>query len=171
MQKKIALPLTDEVLKDLKAGDNVLLNGVIYVARDAAHKRMVAALEEEQDLPFDKAGIDVFVILRQNFVCKLFRLVKRSLSHIDVRKAPFRQKRFRTVGNHFLEKVDRAIILLGSQIVIRQHYLLIRIILADFYIFLVLRFGLVEPPVLQVEKSQSVHSIFGLRVDFERRFE
>jgi len=52
MQKKITLPLTDEVLQDLKAGDNVLLNGVIYVARDAAHKRMVAALEEGQDLPF-----------------------------------------------------------------------------------------------------------------------
>ena len=60
MQKKIALPLTDEVLKDLKAGDNVLLNGVIYVARDAAHKRMVAALEEEQDLPFDIQGQTVY---------------------------------------------------------------------------------------------------------------
>jgi len=34
MQKKITLPLTDEVLGDLKAGDNVLLNGVIYVARE-----------------------------------------------------------------------------------------------------------------------------------------
>ena len=41
MAKKIKLPLTDEILKDLKAGDNLLLNGVIYVARDAAHKRMV----------------------------------------------------------------------------------------------------------------------------------
>ena len=60
MQKKITLPLTDEVLKDLKAGDNVLLNGVIYVARDAAHKRMVEALEKGQDLPFDIQGQTVY---------------------------------------------------------------------------------------------------------------
>lgn len=60
MQKKITLPLTDEVLQDLKAGDNVLLNGVIYVARDAAHKRMVAALEEGQDLPFALQGHTVY---------------------------------------------------------------------------------------------------------------
>jgi len=60
MQKKITLPLTDEVLQDLKAGDNVLLNGVIYVARDAAHKRMVAALEEGQDLPFAPQGQTVY---------------------------------------------------------------------------------------------------------------
>jgi len=60
MQKKITLPLTDEVLQDLKAGDNVLLNGVIYVARDAAHKRMVAALEEGQDLPFALQGQTVY---------------------------------------------------------------------------------------------------------------
>jgi fumarate hydratase subunit beta len=60
MQKKITLPLTDEVLKDLKAGDNVLLNGVIYVARDAAHKRMVAALDEGKDLPFDIQGQTIY---------------------------------------------------------------------------------------------------------------
>ena len=60
MPKKITLPLTDEVLKDLKAGDNVLLNGVIYVARDAAHKRMVEALEKGQDLPFDIQGQAVY---------------------------------------------------------------------------------------------------------------
>jgi len=60
MPKKIILPLTDEVLKDLKAGDNVLLNGVIYVARDAAHKRMVEALEKGQDLPFDIRGQTVY---------------------------------------------------------------------------------------------------------------
>ena len=60
MQKKITLPLTDEILKDLKAGDNVLLNGVIYVARDAAHKRMVEALEKGQDLPFDIQGQTVY---------------------------------------------------------------------------------------------------------------
>ncbi len=60
MVKKVKLPLTDETLKDLKAGDNVLLNGVIYVARDAAHKRMVEALDRGQDLPFDIQGQTVY---------------------------------------------------------------------------------------------------------------
>ena len=35
--KKITLPLTDETLKDLRAGDNLLLTGVMYQGRDAAH--------------------------------------------------------------------------------------------------------------------------------------
>jgi len=51
--QKIALPLTDETLKDLKAGDEVLLTGVMYVARDAAHKRMIEALDQGKPLPFD----------------------------------------------------------------------------------------------------------------------
>ena len=46
MVKRITLPLTDNTLADLKAGDNVLLNGVIYVGRDAAHKIMVEALDQ-----------------------------------------------------------------------------------------------------------------------------
>ncbi len=58
--KKITLPLTDEVLKGLKAGDNLLLGGVIYVARDAAHKRMVEALDRGQPLPFDIKGATVY---------------------------------------------------------------------------------------------------------------
>ena len=45
MPKKIKLPITDEVIGELKAGDNVLLTGVIYVARDAAHKRIVEAVQ------------------------------------------------------------------------------------------------------------------------------
>ncbi len=57
---KITLPLTDEVLQDLKAGDNVLLSGVIYVARDAAHKRLVETLEKGEDLPFDIKGQTVY---------------------------------------------------------------------------------------------------------------
>jgi len=53
MTKKVTLPLTDEILQDLKAGDNVLLTGIMYVGRDAAHKRMVEALEQGKPLPFD----------------------------------------------------------------------------------------------------------------------
>ena len=60
MAKKITLPLTDEILKDLKAGDNVLFTGVIYVARDAAHKRMVEALDQGKPLPFDIRGQTIY---------------------------------------------------------------------------------------------------------------
>ncbi len=60
MAKKIKLPLTEETLKDLRAGDNVLMTGVIYVARDAAHKRMVEALDKGQPLPFDIKGQTVY---------------------------------------------------------------------------------------------------------------
>ncbi|GAB6155626.1 Fe-S-containing hydro-lyase [Desulfosporosinus burensis] len=49
----IETPLTQEKLRGLKAGDNVLLNGIIYTGRDAAHKKMVEALEQGQDLPFE----------------------------------------------------------------------------------------------------------------------
>ena len=60
MVKKVTLPLTDETLKDLRAGDNVLLSGIIYVARDAAHKRMVEALEQGKPLPFDIRGQTIY---------------------------------------------------------------------------------------------------------------
>ncbi len=58
--QKIALPLTDETLKDLKAGDEVLLTGVMYVARDAAHKRMIEALDQGKPLPFDIRGQTIY---------------------------------------------------------------------------------------------------------------
>jgi len=60
MVKKVNLPLTDETLKDLKAGDNLLLTGVMYVARDAAHKRMIEALDQGKPLPFDIKGATVY---------------------------------------------------------------------------------------------------------------
>jgi fumarate hydratase subunit beta len=60
MLKRIKLPLTDAILKDLHAGDNVLLTGVIYVARDAAHKRLVEALDKGQALPFDIKGQTIY---------------------------------------------------------------------------------------------------------------
>ncbi len=60
MLKKVRLPLTDETIRDLHAGDNVMLTGVIYVARDAAHKRMIEALNQGQPLPFDVQGQTVY---------------------------------------------------------------------------------------------------------------
>jgi fumarate hydratase subunit beta len=41
MEKKVTTPLTLEKVKELKAGDSVLLSGYIYTSRDAGHKRMV----------------------------------------------------------------------------------------------------------------------------------
>jgi fumarate hydratase subunit beta len=60
MLKKVYLPLTDETIKDFHAGDNVLLTGVIYVARDAAHKRLIEALDTGQPLPFDIRGQTIY---------------------------------------------------------------------------------------------------------------
>ncbi len=60
MGKKVMLPLTDETLAELKAGDNVLLTGVMYAARDAAHKRMILALEQGKPLPFDIKGQTIY---------------------------------------------------------------------------------------------------------------
>jgi len=54
--RKVTLPLTDKTLKNLRAGDNLLLTGVIYVGRDAVHKRMVEALDKGQPLPIDIRG-------------------------------------------------------------------------------------------------------------------
>ncbi len=45
MDKRITTPITEEITKDLKAGDYVYITGTIYVARDAAHKRMIEALD------------------------------------------------------------------------------------------------------------------------------
>lgn len=46
-------PLTDAAIGALRAGDPVLVTGVVYAARDAAHRRLVAALENGEPLPFD----------------------------------------------------------------------------------------------------------------------
>ncbi len=54
--KEIILPLTSGQIEDLKAGDEVLLTGVIYTARDQAHKRLCAALVEGKKPPFDLKG-------------------------------------------------------------------------------------------------------------------
>ena len=60
MIKNVALPLTDDTIRGLRSGDNVLLTGVMYVARDAAHRRMVEALDRGEPLPFDIAGQTIY---------------------------------------------------------------------------------------------------------------
>ena len=48
---KLETPLTEEAVRALQSGDRVLLSGVIYPARDAAHKRLVEAMEAQEPLP------------------------------------------------------------------------------------------------------------------------
>ena len=50
---RIETPLTADKVARLKAGDNVLISGTIYTARDAAHKKMIEALARGEQLPFD----------------------------------------------------------------------------------------------------------------------
>jgi fumarate hydratase subunit beta len=61
-RKRIAAPLTDEDVRELHAGDVVLVNGTIYAARDAAHKRMLELLDEGEPLPFDPKGAIVYYV-------------------------------------------------------------------------------------------------------------
>lgn len=58
----IKLPLTDETVEKLRAGDDVRFTGVIYTARDAAHRRMVEALEKGESLPFDIGGQVIYYV-------------------------------------------------------------------------------------------------------------
>ncbi len=55
-------PLTREDTKKLKAGDTVYLNGVLFTARDAAHKRLVALIEKGEALPFDLEGSVIYFV-------------------------------------------------------------------------------------------------------------
>jgi fumarate hydratase subunit beta len=50
---KITTPLDEKTIESLEAGDQVLITGVIYSARDAAHKRLVEALDKKEKLPLE----------------------------------------------------------------------------------------------------------------------
>ena len=60
MEYKLTTPLTKEALAPLRAGDTVRLSGVVYTARDAAHKRMMELLDEGKPLPFPVEGAAVY---------------------------------------------------------------------------------------------------------------
>ena len=53
MEKRITAPISKEQIKELHAGDNVLISGVIYTARDAAHERMVRLHNEGEPFPIE----------------------------------------------------------------------------------------------------------------------
>ena len=60
--KRINTPFANKDLKDLKAGDSVLLSGYIYTARDAAHKRLVELLKQGKPLPFELEGQVIYYV-------------------------------------------------------------------------------------------------------------
>ena len=62
MEYKLTTPLTREMLAPLRAGDTVLLSGVVYTARDAAHGRMAELLDEGKALPFDLKGAAIYYV-------------------------------------------------------------------------------------------------------------
>lgn len=59
---KLHSPVSREDLKNLKAGDRVLLSGTIITGRDAAHKRLVAALDAGQNLPVELNGMIIYFV-------------------------------------------------------------------------------------------------------------
>lgn len=59
---KVQTPLTDAVIKSLKAGDQVAISGVIYTGRDAAHKRLSDAFKAGEPLPVDLQGQIIYYV-------------------------------------------------------------------------------------------------------------
>ncbi len=62
MAKRINLPITDDDIKNLKAGDSVLLTGSIITGRDAAHKRLFELIENDKPLPVDIDGELIYYV-------------------------------------------------------------------------------------------------------------
>lgn len=60
MEKHISTPITEEVTSNLCAGDYVYITGTIYVARDAAHKRMMEVLEKKEQLPIEIQNATIY---------------------------------------------------------------------------------------------------------------
>ncbi len=60
--KKITLPLTNEVIKDLHAGESVLISGSMLTGRDAAHKRLYELVQKGEKLPVDINGEVIYYV-------------------------------------------------------------------------------------------------------------
>jgi fumarate hydratase subunit beta len=59
---EVRLPLTDEDISKLKAGDTVVLNGSLLSGRDAAHKRLITAIKEGKPLPVELSGETIYYV-------------------------------------------------------------------------------------------------------------
>ena len=62
MEYRLKTPVTKEELSALRAGDRVLLSGVVYTARDAAHQRMMERLDRGEALPFELQGSAIYYV-------------------------------------------------------------------------------------------------------------
>lgn len=62
MAKRIQLPLTREAARALRSGESCLLNGVIYTARDAAHKRLCELVAQGKELPIDIRDATIYFV-------------------------------------------------------------------------------------------------------------
>ena len=60
MEKHIQTPITEQTTADLHGGDYVYITGYMYVARDAAHKRMIEALDRGEELPIDIKNATIY---------------------------------------------------------------------------------------------------------------
>jgi fumarate hydratase subunit beta len=58
----ITSPIDAKIIEKLTAGTKVLISGVVYTARDAAHQRLIQALEKEEGLPFDLKGQTLYYL-------------------------------------------------------------------------------------------------------------
>ncbi len=58
--KELLAPLQDEAIREIRAGERVLLSGTVYTARDAAHRRFREALKVGDKLPFNPSGAVIF---------------------------------------------------------------------------------------------------------------
>ena len=62
MEYRVTTPLTDELIEKLHAGDRLLISGIIYTGRDAAHKRLVALVDQGEPLPIDIDGQVIYFV-------------------------------------------------------------------------------------------------------------
>ena len=62
MEYNINAPFDMDVVKQLKAGDTVLLSGTIYTARDAAHKKLIELIKNNKPLPFDIKNQTIYFV-------------------------------------------------------------------------------------------------------------
>lgn len=62
MHYKLKAPFNREAARQLKAGDTVSLSGIIYTARDAAHKKLIELINENKELPFDIENQTIYYV-------------------------------------------------------------------------------------------------------------
>lgn len=59
---RLTTPVTDDIIKQLRIGQKVLINGILYTGRDAAHAKLVALIDNGQELPIDLKGQIIYYV-------------------------------------------------------------------------------------------------------------